>query len=218
MGRARSNRSGQRRFSDWQRAGVWRCDPATPTPAWGAGCFRPRLEVLEDRLYPGDAVLGVWALTLWGQSLAASPPNELAGARARRRMGSRLECDRLRADALSPLSVLDDTSSRRGAAGKRGGPCGHRQHLRVSRRVRWAALRGRYLGPERQPPCQRLRQRRCKRPGCRPRWAERGPMPARRSLLLQLWATASVPVPLRDCWRQRMEVPRRWPSMPPAAS
>ena len=67
MGRARSNRSGQGqglRLAHGQRRAL---RPAQANAGWGAGFFRPRLEVLENRLYPGDAILGVLALTLGGR-------------------------------------------------------------------------------------------------------------------------------------------------------
>src|SRR5438132_6750041 len=47
--------------------------PATPfhrLASYG-GLSRPRLEVLEDRIYPGDTLLGICALGLW-------PPLNLA--------------------------------------------------------------------------------------------------------------------------------------------
>src|SRR6266849_2522748 len=33
--------------------------------------FRPRLEILEGRVYPGDTILGLWALALWAPSFAS---------------------------------------------------------------------------------------------------------------------------------------------------
>ena len=84
----------------------------------------------------------MWALTLWGQSLAASRPNELVGTLHGRDWGPGLDATHLTADSLSPLSVLDDsptagerqTTVQDGAASP--GTFG-------SRRVRWAGLRGR---------------------------------------------------------------------------
>ncbi len=37
--------------------------------------FRPRLEILENRVYPGDTILGLWALGLWGPSFASHDGN-----------------------------------------------------------------------------------------------------------------------------------------------
>ena len=117
MGRARSNRSGQGRrlrlVKGWRLA----LPSSHADAAWGAGCFRPRLEVLEDRLYPGDAVLGVWALTLAGQNHAASPANVLASTLQARDWGPGLDATRLAADSVSSLSVLDDSPN----AGERQG-------------------------------------------------------------------------------------------------
>jgi hypothetical protein len=39
-----------------------------------SGPWRPRLEILEDRVYPGDAILGLCAVALWGSSDLASDP------------------------------------------------------------------------------------------------------------------------------------------------
>jgi hypothetical protein len=71
--------------------------------------FRPRLEVLEQRLYPGDALLGVWALTLWEQTLGASLPVALPGALHARNWGPGLDATGAAADALAPLFFLEDT-------------------------------------------------------------------------------------------------------------
>src|SRR5207245_8161933 len=45
--------------------------PVPTRTQWCSGFFRPRLEALEDRVYPGDTLLGIWALGLWGSRLAS---------------------------------------------------------------------------------------------------------------------------------------------------
>ena len=45
--------------------------PTRSNAGWHASSLQPRLETLEDRIYPGDAVLGLWALALWGSSVGS---------------------------------------------------------------------------------------------------------------------------------------------------
>jgi hypothetical protein len=86
------------------------------------GFFRPRLEVLEQRLYPGDVLLGAWALTLGGQHLNAFSPNELAGALRAGDGSSRFDASGAAGDALGPLSFLDEVP----VAGERPTSVGYR--------------------------------------------------------------------------------------------
>jgi hypothetical protein len=77
---------------------------------------------LEQRLYPGDVLLGVWALTLGGQHLNSFSPNELAGALRAGDGSSSFDASGAAADALSPLSFLDEVP----AAGQRPASVGDR--------------------------------------------------------------------------------------------
>src|SRR6266849_2639626 len=36
--------------------------------------FRPRLEILENRVYPGDVVLGLWTVAWWGRGAGSLEP------------------------------------------------------------------------------------------------------------------------------------------------
>jgi hypothetical protein len=60
--------------------------------ALDAGCcsrfFRPRLDVLEDRIYPGDTILGLCAAVLLGQSRGSLEPGAHRVERASERNGS----------------------------------------------------------------------------------------------------------------------------------
>jgi hypothetical protein len=112
MGRVRTKRSEQR--PPLQPAKARQClRPASHASATlGGDYFRPRLEMLEQRLSPGDVLLGVWALTLGGHNLAASPPSALAGVLSSANGGPGLERSSAGADALAALSVLDDAALR----------------------------------------------------------------------------------------------------------
>ena len=66
--------------SQSQRPQSPRCRHAQP--AWCAAGWRPRVELLEDRVYPGDILLGLWAVTLggpagvsWSEPAICSPPD-----------------------------------------------------------------------------------------------------------------------------------------------
>src|ERR1700687_4007634 len=72
MGRARCDQSGNRpchRSAIRQQLAM---RPAHGNAQLCSGVFRPRLEILEDRVYPGDTLLGMWALGLLGPGSASS--------------------------------------------------------------------------------------------------------------------------------------------------
>jgi hypothetical protein len=122
MGRTRANRSGQRRILQRANGQHRALQPNHANCTLAADFFRPRLEVLEQRLYPGDVLLGVWALTLGGQHLNSFSPNELSGALRAGDGSSRFDASGAAADALAPLSFLDDVA----AAGQRPASVGDR--------------------------------------------------------------------------------------------
>src|SRR5437660_7885267 len=75
---------------------------------WCPRFFRPQLEIMEDRIYPGDTILGLCAAALWGQSHASWAARfdvqytELASERGLGH-GSALDA----ADSLSGICVLE---------------------------------------------------------------------------------------------------------------
>jgi len=85
---------------------------------WGAGFFRPRLEILELRLYPGDTILGLGAVILWGQTPSSSS-DEIPGATPE--WGPALDGTRAAGDSLSLVSFVEDSPAsgeRRASAGE----------------------------------------------------------------------------------------------------
>src|SRR5260370_23550305 len=110
MGRARDDRSGNRPFHWWARGWGEARQAVQPSDRWCSGSYRPRLEILEDRLYPGDTVLGFWAVSLWGRSLASSDrPFEIQGANLVRDSGSGLSTGGA-AQSLFTLVLPEDSA------------------------------------------------------------------------------------------------------------
>src|SRR5207244_3961445 len=62
MGRARSRQ---------RRQPLFQALAGTPGAAQQSRTFRPRLELLEDRVQPGDTILGLGAVALWGQGFTS---------------------------------------------------------------------------------------------------------------------------------------------------
>src|SRR5438477_11792274 len=87
---------------------------------WCPRFFRPQLEIMEDRIYPGDTILGLCAAALWGQSRASWDARfdahyaERAGAW---RLGAGPASDT--ADSLSVISLLEPFQDERGQAASR---------------------------------------------------------------------------------------------------
>src|SRR5216683_4844987 len=77
--------------------------PERGQPRASVRSFRPRLEILESRVYPGDTILGLWALALWAPSFA-SPDGATGSYRAQ----SEREWQR---GLLSPLDVAASFSA-----------------------------------------------------------------------------------------------------------
>src|SRR5437879_262064 len=83
--------------------------PATGRFPRCAGLSRPRLELLEDRLYPGDTLLGIWALGLWPASLAST--NDSAASQATQIDGrwQHRRSDLEGADSLGAIFLLPES-------------------------------------------------------------------------------------------------------------
>src|SRR5438128_11550450 len=71
MVQASSDRSANRSFHRRARSRCSAIRPVRSDAQWCSSFFRPRLELLEDRVYPGDTLLGIWALGLWGSAFAS---------------------------------------------------------------------------------------------------------------------------------------------------
>src|SRR5437899_2148182 len=86
-----------------------------------AGFLQPRLEVLESRLYPGDTILGLCALALWGSRFAAHDATA-ASYQGQSDGACRVLSTPNEAESPSSISLLPDAESgpnHDGAASKR---------------------------------------------------------------------------------------------------
>jgi hypothetical protein len=73
---------------------------------------RPRVELLEDRVYPGDTLLGLWALGFWGSRSASQTPASFRQDALIDQQGQHHNSGLYRVDTLSavllPPSLPDD--------------------------------------------------------------------------------------------------------------
>src|SRR5216683_462372 len=113
MGRARCDRCGNRPS---HRPASGQHLPMRPVHTSARCCprfFRPRLENLEDRLYPGDTVLGILALAAWGRGLAsAASAFDAQSANLAGDWHAGLSSAVGAADSLSAIFLLEDAPAK----------------------------------------------------------------------------------------------------------
>jgi hypothetical protein len=113
MGRARRDRCGHQSSHEPASRRYLAMRPVPTSARCCPGFFRPRLEILEDRLYPGDTVLGFLALAVWGRGLAsAAPPFDAQSANLARDWGPGLSSTVGAADPLSAIFLPEDSPSK----------------------------------------------------------------------------------------------------------
>src|SRR5260370_568402 len=121
MGHVRSDRTGNEPFYRLASRRPLAMQPVATKARSRSGFFLPRLEMLEDRIYPGDTLLGIWALGLWGSSFACQD-GASASSRAPYGEWQHGHTNLDGADAFSAILLLSDSHRE----GDRGGSVGDR--------------------------------------------------------------------------------------------